>query len=171
MNDKSDKPLIQHSKESYGESFQAHLLEQYKLYVQSADNVSARRIASSNYLLTINTAIIALYGVIASTWGHSAFVMLIPVVGIGVSALWWLIIVLHSDLNEIKFEVVIPELEQHLPAALYQYEWQMIKRRKGKLYNPVTSIESRIPFAFILLHISLILISAYNLLNLADLLR
>ena len=171
MSDKSDKPLIQHSKESYGESFQAHLLEQYKLYVQSADNVSARRIASSNYLLTINTAIIALYGVLVSTSGHNCIVMLIPFSGIGVSALWWVIIGLHSDLNEIKFEVVIPELEQHLPAALYQYEWQMIKQRKGKSYNPVTSIESRIPCAFILLHISLILISAYNVLDLADLLK
>lgn len=171
MSDKSDRPLIQHSKESYGESFQAHLLEQYKLYVQSADNVSARRIASSNYLLAINTAIIALYGVLVSASGHSNFVMLIPVVGIVVSALWWLIIELHSDLNEIKFEVVIPELEQHLPAALYQYEWQMIKQRKGKIYNPVTDIESRIPCAFILLHISLILISAYNILGLEDLLK
>lgn len=164
MSHKSDKPLIQHSKESYGESFQAHLLEQYKLYVQSADNVSARRIASINYVLAINTAIIALYGVIVSTSGHTQLLIGVPTIGAIVSILWFFIIKSHKDLNEIKFEVVIPELEQHLPAALYQYEWQMIKQRKSKLYNPVTSIESRIPCAFILLHISLILVSAYNIL-------
>ena len=36
----------------YGDSFRSDLLEQYKLYVQSAENVSARRVASSRYLLS-----------------------------------------------------------------------------------------------------------------------
>lgn len=171
MSDKSDKPLVQHSKETYGDDFNAHLLEQYKLYVQSADNVSARRIASINYVLAINTAIIALYGVLVSTSGHTQLLIGVPTIGAIVSTLWFFIIKSHKDLNEIKFEVVIPELEQHLPAALYQYEWQMIKRRKGKLYNPVTDIESKVPLALISLHVILILFSAYNLLCLSDLLK
>ena len=40
-----------HSKGTYGDSFNAHVLEQYKLYVQSAENVSARRVASNRYML------------------------------------------------------------------------------------------------------------------------
>ena len=35
--------------------------------MQSAENVSARRIASSRYLLTLNTALVALYGIQATT--------------------------------------------------------------------------------------------------------
>ena len=62
MSDQPNASLFNHSEESYGDSFNAHLLEQYKLYVQSAENVSARRIASSRYLLTLNAAIVALYG-------------------------------------------------------------------------------------------------------------
>ncbi len=30
-------------KERYGEHYQSHLLEQYKLYVEMADRISARR--------------------------------------------------------------------------------------------------------------------------------
>ena len=47
--------LISNPKASYGESFQAHLLEQYKLYVDSSQKVTDRRITTGNYLLTVNS--------------------------------------------------------------------------------------------------------------------
>lgn len=62
--------LFSHTRETYGESFSTDLLEQYKLYVLSAENVSARRIASSRYLLTLNTALVALYGLQSATLDH-----------------------------------------------------------------------------------------------------
>ena len=60
MSDAAAQRLIHNTKESYGSSFNADLLEQYKLYVQSAENVSARRVASIQYLLTVNAALVAL---------------------------------------------------------------------------------------------------------------
>ena len=62
MGGESDNSLFQFTGETYKGSFGTDLLEQYKLYVQSAENVSARRIASSRYLLTLNVALVALYG-------------------------------------------------------------------------------------------------------------
>ena len=47
--------LISNPKAGYGESFQAHLLEQYKLYVESSQKVTDRRITTGNYLLTVNS--------------------------------------------------------------------------------------------------------------------
>ena len=111
----------QPAKESYGDTFGSDLLEQYKLYVQSAENVSARRVASNRYLLTLNAALVALYGVQSANFGQGYWTLLIPVIGIPVSLLWYLIIKSHADLNRIKFKV-IHELEQHLPAALYKYD-------------------------------------------------
>ena len=46
--------------EEYGENYKAHLLEQYKLYVEMADRISARRQTANSFFLSINTAIIAL---------------------------------------------------------------------------------------------------------------
>ena len=123
----SDTHLINNAKEIYGDTFGSDLLEQYKLYVQSAENVSVRRVASNRYLLTLNAALVALYGLQSAGFGQSYWTLLLPIIGIPVSALWYLIIKSHADLNRIKFKV-IHELEQHLPAALYKYD-SLVKTR------------------------------------------
>ena len=146
-------PLL-HSKEAYGDSFSTDLLEQYKLYVQSAENVSARRVVSNRYLLTLNAALVALYGLQSAGFGQSYWTLLVPVIGIPVSLLWYLIIKSHADLNRIKFDV-IHEFEQHLPAAMYKYEWQLAEEGHGKAYRAVTTIERWIPILFAALHVVL----------------
>ena len=105
MDDKPAQQLIQHTRESCGDSFGTGLLEQYKLYVQSAENVSARRVASNRYLLAINAALVALYGLQSAGFGQNYWALLIPVMGILVCLLWYLIIKSHADLNRIKFDV------------------------------------------------------------------
>ena len=146
-------PLL-HSKEAYGDSFSTDLLEQYKLYVQSAENVSARRVVSNRYLLTLNAALVALYGLQSAGFGQSYWTLLGPVIGIPVSLLWYLIIKSHADLNRIKFDV-IHEFEQHLPAAMYKYEWQLAEEGHGKAYRAVTTIERWIPILFAALNVVL----------------
>ena len=61
--------LIVNDKDSYGESYQAHSLEIYKLYVQMADNISARRQSANSFFLTVNTAIIGIVGYVGGTSG------------------------------------------------------------------------------------------------------
>ncbi len=146
--------VIHHTGDVYGGSFHADLLEQYKLYVQSAENVSARRVASNRYLLSINAALVALYGLQSSNFGQGYWTLLIPIIGIPVSLLWYLIIKSHADLNSIKFDV-IHELEQHLPAAMYKHEWTLAEEGQGKNYRAVTRIERWIPLLFTALHVVL----------------
>ena len=154
MDEQTCEPLIPETGEPYGKAFKLHLLEQYKLYVQSAENVSARRVASNRYLLTINAALVALYGLQSATFGQGYWTLLIPVIGVPVSLLWYLIIKSHADLNRIKFDV-IHELERHLPASMYKYEWRLAERRQGKSYRAVTRIERWIPLLFAVLHVVL----------------
>ena len=154
MNDKTAHQFLRCDRESYGDSFTSDLLEQYKLYVQSAENVSARRVASSRYLLTLNAALVALYGVQSAGFGQSYWTLLVPIVGIPVSLLWYLIIKSHADLNRVKFDV-IHEFEQHLPAAMYKYEWLLAEEGQGKTYRAVTTIERWIPILFAALHVIL----------------
>ena len=68
--------------------------------------------------------------------------------------LWYLIIKSHADLNRIKFDV-IHEFEQHLPAAMYRYEWELAEEGQGKAYRAVTTIERWIPILFAVLHVVL----------------
>ena len=154
MTNQSNRCLIHHTRETYHGSFNADLIEQYKLYVQSAENISARRVASHNYLLTINTVLVALYGLQSAGFAQNYGTLSIPILGILVSLLWCLIIKSHVDLNRVKFNV-IDELEQHLPAAIYEYEWQLAGEGQGKSYRAVTTLERWIPILFVVLHVVL----------------
>ena len=125
MAGRSDDALFRYTKETYDGSFTADLLEQYKLYVQSAENVSARRVASSRYLLTLNVALCRplRLSVLEPRSGlverHSFRSSAFPV-----SFLWHRIIKSHKDLNDVKFRIV-HEIEQRLPAAVYAHEWRL----------------------------------------------
>ena len=148
---------IHQTADTYGGSFHADLLEQYKVYVQSAENVSARRVAANRFMLTINAALVALYGLQSANFGQGYWTLLMPAIGIPVSVLWYLIIKQHANLNRIKFDV-IHELEQHLPAAVYTYEWTLAEEWQGKTYRAVTRLERWISILFAILHIVLAVI-------------
>ena len=147
--------LVCHSPDSYGDSFVADLLEQYKLYVQTAENNSARRVASTRFCLTISTALVALFGLQLEV--HKAsnspmwWAIFVPMVGLFAAFLWLRIIKSYRQLNEIKFQI-IHELESHFPASLFKFEWKLAKQGKGSTYRPVTNVERWIPFGFIAIH-------------------
>ena len=164
MTARPDGTLFRCTKETYEGSFNQDVLEQYKLYVQSAENVSARRVASSRYLLTLNVALVALYGFQSSKFDPGWWAVLVPILGALVSALWHRIIKSHRDLNAIKFKI-IHELEQRLPAALYAHEWRLAEEGQGTPYRSVTDIERWIPLAFLGLHLVLFIALASNALQ------
>ncbi len=154
MPNEKNRRLFNYTKETYDGSFRPDLLEQFNVYVQSAENVSARRVASSRYLLTLNSALVALYGLQSAGSEQRILALLIPVMGMPVSLLWYMIIKSHKDLNRVKF-CVIHQFEEHLPAAMYKYEWQLAEEGIGKTYRAVTKIERWIPILFGALHVIL----------------
>ena len=162
MTDAAGEGVVRYPREVYGDTFTADLLEQYKLYVHSAEQVSARRIATSRLLLTLNAGlVVALYGIQAGNVGQSWWALPLPVLGIIVSMLWYQIIESHRNLNRVKFDVV-HELEQHFPAAPYTHEWRFAEQGRGRAYRAVTRIERWIPCAFIVLHVALLAVSVFE---------
>ena len=161
MSNPSDEELFLFTKDTYGGEFNATLFDQYKLYVQSAENVSTRRVASSRYLLTVNAALAALYSFQSQNPGPPWLTLLVPVLGILVSLLWYQIITSHRNLNKIKFKI-IHRLEKRLPAALYTHEWTLADQGRGKPYRSVTDIEKWIPLVFLALHLVLLVLLAAN---------
>ena len=156
--------LIRHTAESYGVTFRADLFEQYKLYVESAEKISERRVAANNYLLTVNAFLVTLYGLVAASRFNTFWVILVPVAGFLVALTWHRIITSYRDLNTVKFKV-IHELEQEMPAALYDYEWHKAEEGRGKAYHPLSHLERWIPIIFIVLYVLLAALSAMGLVN------
>jgi hypothetical protein len=150
------------SKEQYGGSYRDHLLEVYKLYVTSTDQVSARRASANNYLLTVNSLLVTLYG-LASGLGGANYLwrIAVPIAGILVCVTWWALIQNYRNLNSAKF-VVIHELEAYLPVAVYAREWQVAGQGRTAAYRPLSHIERWVPIIFGVLYVAL---GAYGLLG------
>lgn len=146
--------LISNPKEVYGERFQEHLLEQYKLYVDSSQRVSEKRITTGNYLLTVSSSLVTLFGIAAMLHAAEPWLLVIPVAGLLVSYAWFSVVVSYKNLNAAKFKV-IHELEDYLPAALFRYEWHCCELGTGKAYKPVTRHERWVPAIFGLVYLAL----------------
>lgn len=142
--------VISNPSESYGERFQDHLLEQYKLYVDSAQRVSEKRISTGNYLLTVSSSLLTVFWIATTVHVAAAWLAIIPVVGFLVSLTWFSLVMSYKNLNTAKFKV-IHELENYLPAAPFRYEWHSCEQGQGKAYRPLTHLERWIPLCFAVL--------------------
>jgi hypothetical protein len=134
-----------------GVTADATVLEQYKLYVEMADRISARRGLANTFFLTLNSAIFTLFGVL---WKDkppkldAAVVVLLAVVAVGQCAVWWLLVRSYRLLARAKWDVV-GLMEKQLPASPYAAEWQALGEGKSwKLYVPLSHAESWVPYLF-----------------------
>src|SRR5215203_4386300 len=111
-----DEALYKTPASEYGAEYQNHLLEQYKLYVQMADKISERRQSANSFFLTVNTALIAFLGLVASpdVGGNQGLVAIPPLswvvvvaaAGVVLCYSWYRLVRSYSDLNSGKFKVV-----------------------------------------------------------------
>jgi hypothetical protein len=145
--------------EAYGskEQYQEHILEQYKICIEMADRVSARRNATNAFFLTLNTLIMAAIGV---AWENgfniqNKWIVLFPLAAvIALCYLWWAIIRSYKQLNKVKYRV-IGEFERHLPTSpFWSGEWKALgEGKRTDIYLELTEIENKIPLVFGLVYL------------------
>lgn len=150
--------------DSYGGQgeYQSHLLEQYKTYQSSAENISTRRQSANAFFVTVNTVLVSLVGYIdLGSPSSSRYYWLVSLSGIAISYMWYRLIRSYKDLNSAKFKV-IHEIEKSLPISPYDAEWEAVGRGENpKLYLPFAHIEIYVPWVFILLHLTVLLLVVY----------
>ncbi len=159
MKDNDDelaRVVLSTSKDEYGSSYQDHLLDQYKLYVEMADKISERRANANSFFLTVITALISIVGIVSGfgTQAISVFsfwITTVSIVGLILCYSWYRILESYRQLNSGKFKV-IHEIEKKLPLALYHGEWIMLGQgNNSQLYRPLTHVEKWVPIMFALL--------------------
>lgn len=133
---------------------QYHLLvmEQYKLYMEMTDRISARRGGANTYFLTLNTALAAGIAAVFRDLqaGVSPWILACGVILLVTECVAWLAIMRsYRLLNVAKFKV-IAALEERLPARAYtRAEWSALgEGRDWRLYLPLTHIEMWVPITF-----------------------
>lgn len=139
---------------TYGTEYEKHLIEQYKMYVELADKVSARRMLANSFFVGVHTALITAFtvmlkeGILAKNFiGFMPFLAVILLCYV-----WWRIIYSYRQLNSGKF-LVIHEIEQRLPLALFDAEWKLLGGGKDpSKYRPLTHVENWVPICFGLMY-------------------
>jgi len=105
-------------------------LELYKLAVEMADRVSARRATANAFFLTVNTALLAFV-----SSGSLDVLWLVALAGIALSVTWWILLKSYRDLNAAKFGVIL-EMEKNLEARVFADEWSKLKEKRPKEESP-----------------------------------
>ena len=127
------------------------VMEQYKLYVELADRISARRSLANIVFLTLNTAIFTAIGIF---WKNlpkaSPWLGIFPLTVLVLQCLvWFWIIRSYRQLNAAKWAVV-GAFEQRLPTSpWWSAEWTALGEGKDpSRYWPLNRIERWVPFLF-----------------------
>lgn len=136
--------------------------ELYKLAVEMADRVSARRGAANSFFLTVNTGVLAVIGTATVRWYLAA-------AGIVLCVAWWALLKSYRDLNYAKFGVILA-MEEQLPAQVYGDEWERLRKERVSLtlrpavvrawfaqYRELGYIERIVPWVFVLIYLADIL--------------
>ncbi len=153
-----ERKLINTPVEKHDENYYSQILEQYKMYVDSAEKISDRRQIANNYFITINTVFISIIGLsfqvrALELYGWAR--VLLAFFGITICVIFWYLIRSYRQLNSGKFKV-IHEIEALLPLNLYSYEWELLGRGKDKKkYYPFSHVELIIPWVFSLIYLFL----------------
>jgi hypothetical protein len=136
---------------SQSQAYSDALLEQYKIYVEMADRISARRGFANTFFLTLNSAVFTAIGVVWTTRAHaSSWLLIFPVlVLLGQCLAWFWLVRSYRQLNAAKYAVV-GALEERLPASPYwRAEWKALGEGKDpSRYWPLTHLEQWIPALF-----------------------
>jgi len=151
-----DEKLIKTTEAKYGEHYHSHALDIYKMYVDLTDKLSARRQTVNSFFLTINSLIISMlgYGQLASqqTAITPDFYWIISLLGMTICVVWFKIIHSYKNIMRSRF-IVIQRIEQQLPLAAYEAEWQLLQADKG--YQPLSHFEMLVPWIFFVLNVAI----------------
>lgn len=144
---------------------QPTVFELYRLCVEMADRVSARRTTANAFFLTLHAALLGAFGFFGGSSfsgdrdGRAFFFTVLGIAGVLLSAAWWLLLKSYRDLNSAKFEV-INAMELGFPVKPYSREWEILQkdRVKGwrKRYAEQGVVERLVPGVVGILYVVLV---------------
>jgi len=126
----------------------------FEMYLATAEKVSDRRAQANSWMLSVNSAIVGLYGYLqvdkmaVGAAAKAAWLWAIPATGAIVCLAWAALLASYRKLNRAKFEV-LAQLEADLPVPPFTREREIYRSDKRK---SLSQIEILIPACFALLY-------------------
>ncbi len=144
-----------------------HYFELYKLAVEMADRISARRTAANAFFITVQGALASLLGFAVKTFedtptNQNLGIIFFCIVGLVLSYTWAVLIKSYRDLNGAKYSVIL-NMEKELAVAPFGDEWDYLKKdpvsRWRKRYAELTSVEKIIPWTFAAIYLFVLIVT------------
>jgi hypothetical protein len=137
------------SREAYGDRYDDHLFETYKVYVASHEKISERREGANKFFVTLNTAVVGAIAFFSKAeQRNDTFILIIVAGALAICWFWYRVIRSYDGLNTGKF-FVIHALERRLPAAVFEAEWEALGRGLDpERYKPISHLERMVPATF-----------------------
>jgi hypothetical protein len=126
----------------------------FELYLATAEKVSDRRAQANSWMLSVNSAIIALYGYLQAdkmavgATQKMVWLWAIPAAGAIVCLAWVALLTSYRKLNRAKF-AVLTEIEADLPIPPFTREREAYRRDRRR---SLSTVERLIPGCFVLLY-------------------
>lgn len=136
------------------------VLDLYKMAVDMADRVSARRSTANTFYLSLQTAGLAILGFVTSLPipPSDGLLVALCLVGVATGVTWFMQLRSYRDLNRAKFDV-INGLEKQLPVAVFSAEWESLKQDPvsswRSRYAELGTIERVVPWFFVAMNVAL----------------
>jgi hypothetical protein len=131
----------------------------FELYLATAEKVSDRRAQANAWMLSVNSAIVALYGYLQTDKlavpiaQKTIWLWAIPAAGAIVCVAWAALLTSYRKLNRAKF-TVLQEIEIELPSHPFTREREVYRldRRRS-----LSQVETAIPGCFVLLYLAMLI--------------
>lgn len=161
-----DQSLTHILNNKYEDESKNLLLDQYKMYVEMHDRISARRSQMNSFFISLSSGLLAIFSIFGNQ-GQSANLSVVGLVvgflGSVLCILWHFNIDAYRRLVERKIKVIL-EMEEYLPFYCYSREGALRKQDMSrKVYLRPTSIERLVSSIFGLVYF---ILAIYSLLNL-----
>ena len=127
----------------------------FELYLATAEKVSDRRAQANSWMLSANSAIVALYGYLQAgklavdNSQKAIWLWAIPAAGALVCVAWAVLLASYCKLNRAKF-AVLTQLEADLAFPVFAREREAYRRDRRR---SLSSVERLVPACFVLLYI------------------
>lgn len=143
------------------------LLEQYKLFLQTSEDLVKRRQTVNSFYISINSAMVAALGAMFALDFNAHTKMLIGIlfslIGIFLSLSWSKTLISYGNLNSSKMKI-ISCIEKQLPLSLYDAEWAALSDKLNKKkYISFTNSEKKIPLLFLCVYIVIVIVLTFSI--------
>lgn len=142
------------------------LLEQYKVFLETAENLVTRRQSVNSFYISANTALITIGGTIFTIGSEVDFLTRLAVIcalsvpGILLNISWYRMLQSYYINNQGKLKI-LSMIEKKLAASLFDAEWRAMKNKYSKKkYVSFTENEKLLPSVFFLFYLLIEVICA-----------